>query len=344
MAPGLHPPLIENTHGLWVNGIMTTGLNKSFSFFTLLFVTILIGSATGGCIVDSVCFNDADCPSDKLCEIPAGTTRGACQPMCLRDEDCAEGFLCDDLSHRCVEAECEGNGDCEEGFECVSGNCRAEETLSCPEGMVVIDERFCIDVYEASRPDATEEAMGEDRSMAVSRVGARPWEVGDNQEAEDACLAAGKRLCTASEWHTACAGPDKTAYGYGDEYDPLICNGIDTYCYCDEPECQSREVCPFEYCYQSCGGASFHWTPTGAFEGCTNGYGVFDMNGNVWEHTAGGDETTIRGGAYNCLDSKQYHRCDYIPGDWSPAARGFRCCADGWIGPDGGVSDDGETS
>lgn len=322
---------------------MTVGSNNSF-LLVMLVIPAILGCVAAGCIVDSACFNDADCPSGKQCEIPTGATRGTCRPMCFQNEDCDEGYLCDDLSHKCVEAECETDTDCPGGFECSDGKCRAVETLSCPEGMVVIDERFCIDIYEASRPDATEEDHGTDGTVALSREGVIPWEVDNNQEAEDACRAAGKRLCSESEWHTACVGPDETVYGYGNEYDPLICNGIDTFCYCDEPECQSREVCPFEYCYQSCGGGSIHLTPTGAFTGCTNGYGVLDMNGNVWEHTAGGDETRIRGGAFNCLDSKRYHRCDYIPGDWSPAARGFRCCADGSIGADGGVSDDGAGS
>jgi hypothetical protein len=35
----------------------------------------------------------------------------------------------------------------------------------------------------------------------------------------------------------------------------------------------------------------------GVLPGCTNEWGVFDMNGNVWKHTANGDDTTIRGGA-----------------------------------------------
>lgn len=75
------------------------------------------------------------------------------------------------------------------------------------------------------------------------------------------------------------------------------------------------------------GGGEFKLAPTGAFPDCVNEYGVYDLSGNLWEHTAHGDDTTVRGGAYNCVDSERLHRCDYIPGNWQPTALGFRCCA-----------------
>jgi len=92
-------------------------------------------------------------------------------------------------------------------------------------------------------------------------------------------------------------------YGYGDVYEPSTCNGIHTF-----------------------GLDGFHLLPTGSLPGCVNDWGAYDMNGNLWEHTLGGSNRTIRGGAYNCKDSQTLHRCDYIPTDWEPSARGFRCC------------------
>jgi hypothetical protein len=73
-------------------------------------------------------------------------------------------------------------------------------------------------------------------------------------------------------------------------------------------------------CYNSadCGASFSVEEPTGHFTDCTNDYGVLDMNGNVWEHVLNGDETRIRGGAFNCADSKTLHRCDHIPGNWTP--------------------------
>jgi hypothetical protein len=117
--------------------------------------------------------------------------------------------------------------------------------------MVAIVGSYCVDIYEAARPDATAVSAGSDASLAVSRAGVLPWQVADNSTAAAACAAAGKRLCTADEWETACRGPLRTVYGYGDTYDPTACNGIDTF-----------------------GHSGFHLLPTGALAGCTNGMEV----------------------------------------------------------------------
>ena len=212
---------------------------------------------------------------------------------CFRNEDCKEGEVCDER-----------------------GRCTTQSTLPdggvpirCPlPNMVKVAERFCVDIYEASRVDATATSEGVDASRALSRKGVIPWQVTGNAAAEAACRASGKRLCTPPEWLVACQGPDKTVYSYGDGYEETTCNGIDSFGDAN--------------LYQ------FHLTPTGDFPDCVNDWGVLDINGNLWEHTAGGSDRTVRGGAYNCGDSRTLHRCDYIPG-WVPSARGFRCCADG---------------
>jgi formylglycine-generating enzyme required for sulfatase activity len=139
--------------------------------------------------------------------------------------------------------------------------------------------------------------------------------------ASAACAAADKRLCTMQEWRVVCRGPDDLDYCYGNDFDPLTCNGIDTYCTCEEED-------PYPHCYLECG-ADFHVMPTGSFPDCTNSYGVWDINGNVWEIVASDDGLDhYRGGAYNCRDSEQLHHCDY-DATWDPSAKGFRCCADG---------------
>lgn len=255
--------------------------------------------------------------------LPAG-----CQvdSVCYSPEDCPDGQFCDTRSGQCVEGECRVDADCGPNFVCEDRRCVPAGTgpLECPEGMVPIEEAYCIDVYEASRPDATELDAGSDGSYATSRPGVIPWRVPSNQEAQQACSAAGKDLCTEAEWTSACRGPEGLAYAYGNRYDPSICNGIDTFCYCDANPCRWLP-CPFPYCYEACG-ADFHLLPTGTLPGCTNAYGLFDINGNLWEHVKGGDGRRIRGGAYNCADSKSLHRCDYIPATWTPTAQGFRCC------------------
>jgi len=178
------------------------------------------------------------------------------------------------------------------------------EPLECPAEMVAVRNAFCIDRFEASRPDATDILAGKDESRAVSRQGVLPWEVGDdNAAARAACLAAGKDLCSEMQWSLGCEGSAKTVYGYGNDYEPQTCNGVDLF-----------------------GVGSHKLLPTGTLVDCHSDYGVFDINGNLWEHVLGGTGATVRGGAYDCSDSRRLHRCDYLPISWTPLSLGFRCC------------------
>lgn len=190
----------------------------------------------------------------------------------------------------------------------------------CPADMVLVDGQVCVDVYEASRPDATATNGGVDDSQALSVAGVIPWKVADNATAQAACEASGKRLCTSDEWYIACAGPEETTYSYGDTYDPVACPGGDAFCECPDGS-------HYQGCYYACGG-SMSLQATGTWPTCVGPWGLFDITGNLWEHVQGGNDMTVRGGAYNCGDPASLHRCDYVPGDWSPSARGFRCCAD----------------
>lgn len=256
-----------------------------------MFVVGLVFSPVLGCVRER-CYADSHCPSPRVC-----SAEGRCVWRCTVDEECGSGFACRD--HQCVPASAaDVPGDASKDVPDAP-----TVVLSCPDDMALVADQYCVDRFEASRPDATADDPGILPGKAQSIVGVLPWRVSDNAEAQAACEAADKRLCTPSEWEWACRGPAGTVYGYGDTYDPLVCNGIETF-----------------------GKGGFHLLPTGALAGCTNGYGLFDMNGNVWEHTHKGDETTIRGGAYNCSDSKTFHRCDYVPTTWKPSARGFRCC------------------
>lgn len=202
----------------------------------------------------------------------------------------------------------------------------------CPFDMVAISD-FCIDIYEASRSDATDTSAGSS-SQVKSRPGVIPWQPVTLEQARAACATAGKRLCRPDEWFTTCRGPDQFVYTYGNAYEPVSCNGVDTFCNCSSASCETLSHCPYPHCYDQTStresggpcGASFHIVPTGSFTACTNAYGIFDINGNVWEVVDTDDGLEhFRGGAYNCGDSELLHRCDY-DATWNPSAKGFRCC------------------
>ncbi|HJX62617.1 MAG TPA: SUMF1/EgtB/PvdO family nonheme iron enzyme [Polyangia bacterium] len=255
-----------------------------------------------GC-VKGVCYDSRDCPAPQIC-----SPSGAC--VVLQDASATPPVPPDVGADASLDAgdaeETEGPVDAEAGDGEETGgpiDAEADAAPVCPPSMVAVGN-FCIDIYEASRRDATANNAGSDGSQAHSVANVLPWQVGSNAEAALACKAAGKRLCSPAEWQTACEGPDKTVYAYGASYSANTCNGIDAF------------------------GGNFHLAPTGSLPECTNAWGVFDMNGNVWEHVAGGTDMTVRGGAYNCGDSVTFHRCDYVPADWTPSAKGFRCCAD----------------
>ncbi len=282
-----------------------------------------------GCI-DERCYDDAHCPAPKVCG-----PEGRCAWKCVRDPDCGIGFVC--REHVCVPG---GPAD----PDALTGDLGRDAVAPvpiCPDDMALVANTFCVDRHEASRPDATASFAGVAQGPATSRAGVLPWMVPDNATADAACQAAGKRLCTPAEWEYACKGPEGTVYAYGEDYDPATCNGIDTYCRCDTT-CASVLKCPYAGCFGSRspaqdGGpcqADFRLEPTGTFPDCTNAFGVFDMNGNLWEHVRGGGDRSVRGGAFNCSNSKKFHRCDYVPGTWTPSALGFRCCQEpDWVQP-----------
>jgi formylglycine-generating enzyme required for sulfatase activity len=202
--------------------------------------------------------------------------------------------------------------------------------------MVAVADLFCMDRYEASRPNATDTWQGDDNSTASSRENVLPWFPVTKATAAAACAAAGKRLCAPEEFLAGCQGPGGSVYPYGDTYLPLLCNGIDTYCSCGLGSvCEGISPCPYPHCFNSppagesvpasgCGSA-MHVTPTGAFPQCVSAYGAWDISGNVWELVDDGTpEGEFRGGAYNCIDSETLHRCDYAT--TNILAKGFRCC------------------
>lgn len=250
----------------------------------VLLISAFLSYGLAGCFVEEKCSGDTECGEGQIC------VDGACEPGCRLSRDCSD-------DQRCVANECvaEADGDADGDIDC---------TVACPGDMVPICG-YCMDVYEASRQDATADSHGVDDSVATSRAGVMPWVMEDREVASAACLAAGKRLCLHDEWIDACRGPGDSEYPYGDTYEPTTCNGIDTF-----------------------GLGAQHLMPTGSFEGCTNEYGAYDLSGNVWE-IDGDMPQWVHGGAYNCRDSATLHMCSYNQDLADGMTVGFRCCSDG---------------
>lgn len=131
----------------------------------------------------------------------------------------------------------------------------------CPDGMIAVSyaQSFsCVDQYEAAvgeqcpqtapRNSADSQLNVDDPScQAVSRADALPWRFVTREQAALACMRAGKRLLTATEWFAIAAGtPD------------------DGRCNVDSAGAKSGEQLPE----------------------CVSAAGVFNAVGNVWEWTS----------------------------------------------------------
>ncbi|MBH25284.1 MAG: hypothetical protein CMH57_12700 [Myxococcales bacterium] len=176
----------------------------------------------------------------------------------------------------------------------------------CPTNMAPVTDApavglYCIDRYEASRPDATESFEGVDTSMATSRPGVLPWASVTPAQAEAACVAAGKRLCNQQEWIVGCGGSGVQSYPYSQNmYVQGICN------------------------------ASGQVQATGFFPDCLfMGYMTYDMSGNLSEIIASeGSSIMTMGGSYTDTAALNLS-CTQDPRTLSPSGRvGFRCCVD----------------
>jgi hypothetical protein len=232
----------------------------------------------------------------------------------------------------------------ERGYQVVEGQLTPAVPMAvCPAEMANVDDRFCIDRWEGSlvevMPDGRDvpwPAFGpidESRTLrAVSAPNVYPQAYISGAQAARACEAAGKRLCAPVEWRKACMGPQQTAFGYGSERAAGRCN--------DSGNSPMLRIYPQ---------VAVSWTlvgmtemndprlnqldgtlaPTGSHSQCTNGYGVFDMVGNLHEWT-NDPNGTFQGGYY--LDThKNGDGCSYrtVAHEFTyhDYSTGFRCCA-----------------
>lgn len=202
--------------------------------------------------------------------------------------------------------------------------------------MVDVQGRFCIDRWEASLVDLVGEdeaphrhnaSVGASRVKAVSQAGVLPQAYVSQREAERACVASGKRLCTDDEWQSACGD----AFPYGASREAGACN--------DE-----ARASPLVQVYgRRAPGTPYAWSelndprlgdvadalaPTGAFARCKTADGAMDLVGNLHEWTAD-PAGTFRGGFFG--DARQHGEgCQYVTtahdADYRDYSIGFRCC------------------
>lgn len=122
-------------------------------------------------------------------------------------------------------------------------------------------------------------------------------------EAKTLCESVGKRLCTDEEWVRACRGPQGLRYPYGAVYDGSKCNS------------ESQVDAPMR----------IGETP----RTCVSGYGVYDLNGNVWEWVGVSleDDVMVRGGAWSSESCAECALKMWVNAPYIQSVRGgFRCC------------------
>lgn len=213
----------------------------------------------------------------------------------------------------------------------------------CPGGMALVAAAgatpFCIDRWEAqlvsiaggreSVHSPYEQVKAGEKLMAVSRPGVVPQAHVSRNDAEAACQVAKKRLCAEDEWVRACQGRVPTTFPYGNDRHDGYCN--------DQGRAPLGVVFPNDPnvfgSAQKMNDPRLNQVPgslakTGSHTHCKNGYGLYDMVGNVHEWVAD-PAGTFRGGYY--LDTKKNgdgckYRTDAHDAVYRDYSTGFRCC------------------
>ncbi len=211
----------------------------------------------------------------------------------------------------------------------------------CGGDMTLIEQghvRFCIDTWEAACDElgggawSPYDAVDGVDVVARTEPGVPPQGYISGDQAEAACEAAGKRLCTSDEWLLACQGPDGLTWPYGASHQPGVCNDdysghpLIDYFGTSDAWIWTSESMNDPGINQQAGTLAL----TGEHAGCVSAFGVYDLVGNLHEWVADADGV-FRGGFYvdvqingpGCTYRTSAHGRSYH--DYST---GFRCCAE----------------
>jgi formylglycine-generating enzyme len=236
----------------------------------------------------------------------------------------------------------------------------AEGPSACPTGMVLIEGDYCTKVehtckkswYAPWNKKTVCEDFEEKASCAGQRVkkrycvdkfawpnvkGERPEVMNTFYQAQVKCAAAGKRMCTESEWNMACEGPDLKPFPHGYKRDSTKCNGDHPWDHPNMTKVSRRDPTELARLWKG--------VRAGMQPECVSDYGVHDLPGNTDEVVA--SEAGDRGfqGKFNAVNTG---------GPWYEGVRNqcrpkiythddgfyyyflsFRCCAE----PDGAATD-----
>jgi sulfatase modifying factor 1 len=191
--------------------------------------------------------------------------------------------------------------------------------------------------------------------VAESRAGVKPQAYISRNESAAACEAAGKRLCSVSEWYGACRGQADTLFPYGPKYEAGRCNvnkaHLLSLIFGKDPRGWSYD--------ENFNSPELNQRPgflaeTGSYSGCATPSGVFDLVGNLHEWVSDRVDVTLAkkipltdgnrsrlgsntgkglfmGGFFSTLN-QHGEGCTFATAAHEPAyhdySTGFRCCTD----------------
>jgi formylglycine-generating enzyme len=232
-----------------------------------------------------------------------------------------------------------------------------QEATACPSGMVLVEGDYCTKVEhnckESWWADWNKKKVCEvfepvakcvgtrvkkryciDKYSWPNQKGERPEVMNNFYQAQVKCAAAGKRMCTESEWNLACEGPEMKPFPHGYIRDSTKCNGDHKWDHPNMPKVARRDAKELARLWRG--------VRSGHQPECISDYGVADLPGNTDEVVAseavpgrgfGGKFNAVNtggpwyGGVRNQCRPKIYTHDD----GFYYYFLSFRCCAE----PDG---------